>query len=732
MNSGDVFAGFFIERLLGQGGMGSVYLARHPRLGKLTALKLLNRELYADREIRARFEREADLVAQLDHPNIVEVYDRGAEDDKLWISMQYVDGVDAASVNVVTLPPERAVQIIEGVAAALDYAHSRGVLHRDVKPANIILARAVAGHGERVFLTDFGIARLREDSTHLTQAGMFTATLAYASPEQMTGAPLDHATDQYSLACALYWLLIGMGPYDSPDPSELIRGHLQLLPPPVSLRRPGLTQAMDAVLTKAMAKRAIDRFPSCTDFAKAARRALTAPPTQISAAPTQMGPAPTYANPANPAGPRPAAPPAYPAAPPGYAQPPAYPAVPPAYPAAPQPPQPYPAAPPQQPYPAPGYQVPQGYPAQPPATPHPAAPAPQPTPPGASVQPAPPQPAYPATQAPPQEDPSEQRTDLLPQPAIPVPPQEDSPEQRTDLLPRPATPEAISAPSEEPVTHSATPVTPPAPRAPRPDDQPQQGIPSRPSNPDAQSAAAGSGSAASGSALEAKGAPQPDHPSEGDSAAGAGSGPSVVSAQSLSSGARPTEAPIEGSAGVAKGEGLSASGNHLEARAVEVRGERRRAFGKGVARDGAEVARHPVTGAFVPASGKAGVEVAGRERVSGMADSPERGTAGTEDREPSTGDDSAGEEDSGEVRIVIGSGVDVGAYPGVSAGGGVGARHRARRVPPESRGVNVVPSQQVIGRGKTEASQVTALVVLGLAVVALVLLVALVAVTVAG
>src|SRR5437899_9616408 len=112
-------------------------------------------------------------------------------------------------VNPRTRPQERAVQVIEGVAAALDYAPRNGVLHRDVKPANIMLARATGGKGERVYLTDFGIARLREDSTHLTQAGMFTATLAYASPEQMTGAELDNRSDQYSLGCALYWLLTG-------------------------------------------------------------------------------------------------------------------------------------------------------------------------------------------------------------------------------------------------------------------------------------------------------------------------------------------------------------------------------------------------------------------------------------------------------------------------------------------------------------------------------------------
>ncbi|WP_324192287.1 serine/threonine-protein kinase [Nocardia puris] len=307
LSSGEVFAGFTVERLLGQGGMGSVYLARHPRMARLTALKLLNRDLFLDTEVRARFEREADLAAQLDHPGIVTVYDRGSEDGQLWISMQYVDGVDAAAVNPMTLPPERAVQIIEGVADALDYAHGKGVLHRDVKPANIMLARSRAGKGERVFLTDFGIARLREDSTHLTQTGMFTATLAYASPEQMTGAPLGNRSDQYSLACALYWLLAGIGPFDADNPADIIHGHLQLAPPSVRLRRPKLNPALDLVIAAGMAKRPEYRYATCTEFAAAARKALTAvgppplppPPPVVYAPPVYPGP-PGYAQPVPP------------------------------------------------------------------------------------------------------------------------------------------------------------------------------------------------------------------------------------------------------------------------------------------------------------------------------------------------------------------------------------------------------------------------------------------------
>ncbi|MFJ4652273.1 protein kinase [Nocardia sp. NPDC088792] len=278
MRSGDVFAGYVIERELGRGGMGSVYLAKHPRLPRLTALKLLNQEMFSDDEIRARFIREADLVAQLDHPNIVTVYDRGTEDEQLWISMQYIDGVNASAVPATALPPQRAAQIIGETAKALDYAHGRNVLHRDVKPANILLARSSKTGGERVYLTDFGIARLRDDTGHLTQTGTVTATLAYASPEQLTGATLDGRSDQYSLACTLFQLLTGTVPFEGTSPAAVIRGHLQQPPPPVSPLRQGLPRALDGVLARALAKRPADRYRSCVEFAAAVERALSTPP----------------------------------------------------------------------------------------------------------------------------------------------------------------------------------------------------------------------------------------------------------------------------------------------------------------------------------------------------------------------------------------------------------------------------------------------------------------------
>ncbi|MGF6884607.1 serine/threonine protein kinase [Nocardia sp. GAS34] len=275
LNEGDVFAGYTIRGVLGRGGMGSVYLAQHPRLPRLVALKLLNRELFADDEMRARFEREADVVANLDHPGIVMVFDRGVEAGQPWISMPYIEGVDAASVDPVGYPPQCAVQIIGHIAAALDYAHAKGVLHRDVKPANILLANAAGG--ERVFLTDFGIARLRDDASHLTQTGSVNATITFASPEQLSGIALDGRADQYSLACTLFWLLTGRTPFQSTNTAAVIAGHLQQPPPPIRAIRPDLPPALESVLARGLAKRPEERFASCTEFATAAWHALTVP-----------------------------------------------------------------------------------------------------------------------------------------------------------------------------------------------------------------------------------------------------------------------------------------------------------------------------------------------------------------------------------------------------------------------------------------------------------------------
>lgn len=266
MQPGSVFAGYTIERVLGQGGMGVVYLARHPRLPRQVALKLLNRELAADPQAQARFEREAELVAQLDHPNIVTVYDRGTDDGHPWIAMQFIDGTDAADLGT-PLPLAVALDILSQTAKALDFAHRRGVVHRDVKPANILLTN---DDGERrVLLTDFGIARMRNDAARLTRTGTFAATFAYASPEQLAGSEPGPASDQYSLACTLFALLTGRPPYPSDNPATVITGHLHEPVPQLSAARSGLPAELGLVLAKALAKSPEDRYASCGEFAAA-------------------------------------------------------------------------------------------------------------------------------------------------------------------------------------------------------------------------------------------------------------------------------------------------------------------------------------------------------------------------------------------------------------------------------------------------------------------------------
>ncbi|GAD84334.1 serine/threonine protein kinase [Nocardia asteroides NBRC 15531] len=270
--AGTVFAGYRIERLLGRGGMGTVYLAAHPRLPRQVALKLLNRELFSDPEVRGRFEREADVSAHLDHPGIVSVLDRGVEDGLMWISMQYVDGTDASVFRGTPVEPARALGIVAQTGEALDYAHERGVLHRDVKPANILLARARTG--DRVLLTDFGIARLRGDARQLTRTGAFLATLAYASPEQLSGAAVDHRSDQYSLGCTLFTLLTGESPFPADNPGAVVAAHLTKPVPSASAAVPALPAAIDAVIARALAKNPDERFGSCAEFAQAATAAL--------------------------------------------------------------------------------------------------------------------------------------------------------------------------------------------------------------------------------------------------------------------------------------------------------------------------------------------------------------------------------------------------------------------------------------------------------------------------
>jgi serine/threonine protein kinase, bacterial len=271
LKPGDVFAGYTIVRLLGSGGMGEVYLAQHPRLPRRDALKVLPAGLTADSEFRKRFSREADIAAELWHPHIVGIHDRGEFAGQLWLSMDYVEGTDAAALlrsrYPAGMPPADVFEIITAVADALDYAHLRGLLHRDVKPANILLTEADAA-ARRILLADFGIARELGDISGLTATNMVVGTTAYSAPEQLMGADIDGRADQYALGCTAFHLLTGSAPYQDSNPAVVITQHLSAPPPQIGERRPELAE-LNGVVAKVLAKDADSRYPSCSDFAAA-------------------------------------------------------------------------------------------------------------------------------------------------------------------------------------------------------------------------------------------------------------------------------------------------------------------------------------------------------------------------------------------------------------------------------------------------------------------------------
>ena len=268
---GATFAGYTIVRLLGAGGMGEVYLAQHPRLPRRDALKVLPASVSADSEYRERFDREADIAATLWHPHIVGVHDRGEFDGQLWISMDYVEGTDAAHLLRERYPDGMArgevAEIISAVADALDYAHDRNLLHRDVKPANILLANPEKSD-QRILLADFGIARWTNDISGLTATNMTVGTVSYAAPEQLMGERLDGRADQYALAATAFHLLTGSPPFQHSNPAVVISQHLSASPPAIGDQRPELA-GLDPVLAKALAKSPADRFEKCADFARA-------------------------------------------------------------------------------------------------------------------------------------------------------------------------------------------------------------------------------------------------------------------------------------------------------------------------------------------------------------------------------------------------------------------------------------------------------------------------------
>ncbi len=290
--NGQIFAGYTIERLLGAGGMGEVYLARHPRLPRLDALKILALDATGDESFRARFIREADLAATLWNPHIVGVHDRGEFDGRLWISMDYVEGTDARQLLLQKypngMPYDDVVEIVQAVAEALDFAHERRLLHRDVKPANILVTDPTGGARRRVLLTDFGIGRKADDVDGLTDVDIALGTVSYAAPEQLVSNTIDGRVDQYALAATAYHLFTGVPLFDHSNRVVVVGNHLKTPPPKLSARRPELAH-LDAVMARALDKDPDKRYPTCSAFAQELAGNLDSKAPKHQASPTIDG-----------------------------------------------------------------------------------------------------------------------------------------------------------------------------------------------------------------------------------------------------------------------------------------------------------------------------------------------------------------------------------------------------------------------------------------------------------
>ena len=277
LQPGTEFAGYRIVSTLGRGGMSVVYLAEHDWLQRKVALKVLAPQLAEDERFRERFVRESRLAASLDHPNVIPIYEAGASGGDLFIAMRYVEGMDLRTLlhEAGALDPARAVAIVRQVAAALDVAHEQGLVHRDVKPGNVLLARQRGSEaGEHVYLSDFGLTKRSASDSGITGTGQFVGTLDYAAPEQFKGDASDARTDVYSLGCVLFECLTGAPPFTSDNDAGLMYAHLQEPPPSVTAAEPELPGAIDAVVAKAMAKAPPDRYETAGALWDETARAL--------------------------------------------------------------------------------------------------------------------------------------------------------------------------------------------------------------------------------------------------------------------------------------------------------------------------------------------------------------------------------------------------------------------------------------------------------------------------
>jgi len=270
LGPGDELDGFVIEAVAGRGGMGVVYRARQHEPDRLVALKIIAADFAGDAAFRARFRRESSIAAQIEHPNVIPVHAVGEADGVLYIVMRFVEGTDmrALIADEGRLDPRRAAAIVDAVGQALDAAHAHGLVHRDVKPANILMS--TAGAREHPYLTDFGLSRHIEGSQGLTGTGAFLGTIDYVAPEQARGDPIDARADVYSLGCVLFEALTGTVPFPLDNDIAKLYAH-DRSPPPSALERAGdLPPAFEGVLARAMAKAPEDRYLSAGDLGRAA------------------------------------------------------------------------------------------------------------------------------------------------------------------------------------------------------------------------------------------------------------------------------------------------------------------------------------------------------------------------------------------------------------------------------------------------------------------------------
>jgi WD40 repeat protein len=297
---GSRLAGYRVDQQIGAGGMAVVYRATDERLGRIVALKVLVPALAADQEFQQRFIRESRAAASVDDPHILPVYEAGEAGGVLFIAMRYVGGGDLLSMlrRYGPMPAPRAASVISAVASALDAAHVAGLVHCDVKPANILVDQR-PGRPDHVYLSDFGLSKGAQSSTRITATGQFFGSVDYSAPEQIQGAAVDGRADQYGLACAAFELLTGGPPFPRDLPTAIIWAHMSTPPPALSSRLPGAPPAADAVLARALAKAPGDRFASCREFADALRAAFGlgaygygsgAAVTTVGARPVQPGP----------------------------------------------------------------------------------------------------------------------------------------------------------------------------------------------------------------------------------------------------------------------------------------------------------------------------------------------------------------------------------------------------------------------------------------------------------